>query len=109
MYYFIGIRSHLYFITSPNYIKLVINIQDQFQLVRYDAGWARGGNGGGDSIGQDGANLAANGIRERAQRILAAVAEPHRSLQRLRCLSIRLGARARPGDERDDDGALSPH
>ena len=67
------------------------------------------GRAGGDSIGQDGANLAANGIRERAQRILAAVAEPHRSLQRLRCSSIRLGARARPGDERDDDGALSPH
>ena len=59
--------------------------------------------GGDVKIGEDkkARILAATEIRERAQRIRAAVAEPHRFLQRSRCSSIGVEAHARSVDERD--------
>ena len=59
--------------------------------------------GGDVKIGDDkkARILAATEIRERAQRIRAAVAEPHRFLQRSRCSSIGVEAHARSVDERD--------
>jgi len=60
-------------------------------------------DGGDVKIGDDekARTLVATEIRERARRIRAAVAEPHRFLQRSRCSLIGVGARTRSVDERD--------